>query len=142
MNDQVNVMTQTLSEKGYRLTGARRAIMRALVKSGGHITADDLAELVRTEAPSVGRMTVYRTLDLLCSLALIRPVYQGSGAAHYVLMDNGSHHHLVCIRCGQVIEFDHCGSEALGRELSQRYDFQIHTHLLEFHGVCEACQKT
>jgi Fur family ferric uptake transcriptional regulator len=141
MSDQINVITETLAEKGYRLTAARRAIVRALVESGGHVSADDLADRVRAESPSVGRMTVYRTLDLLCSLALIRPIYQGSGAAHYVLMDEGSHHHLVCIRCERVIEFDHCGSDALGEALSQRYDFQIHSHLLEFHGVCRACRE-
>ena len=104
MNDQVTVLKQALLQQGYRLTVARQAILETLVASGGHITADDLSDNLRAQAPGVGRMTVYRTLDLLCHLGLIRPVYQGTGAAHYVLMEEGHHHHMVCSDCGLVIE--------------------------------------
>jgi len=109
------------------------------VACDGHVSADDLAAQVREAAPQVGRMTVYRTLDLLCELGQIRPIYQGTGAAHYILMDGGHHHHLVCNRCHRVIEFDECASEPLVQRLSQRFNFQVQSHLLEVHGVCEAC---
>ncbi len=139
-NTQVDLLIKAIVSQGYRQTTARRAILQTLIKSGGHVTADELADQVRVENPSVGRMTVYRTLDLLSELGLIRPIYQGTGAAHYVLLDQGRHHHLICNRCGTTIEFEHCGSETLSQALSEQFNFEIQAHLLEFYGLCEDCQ--
>jgi Fur family transcriptional regulator, ferric uptake regulator len=139
-NDTLQLMQQTLHENGYRLTGSRKAILMVLVQTGGHVSADELAELVRAGAPGVGRMTVYRTLDLLHELELIRPVYQGTGAAHYVLMENGHHHHLVCSTCDRVIEFDDCVLAEMEKLVGQRFNFEITGHLLEFYGRCQECQ--
>ena len=75
MSEQSERLINFVVENGYRLTPARQAIIETLIDSHGHITADDLAALVRETAPQVGRMTVYRTLDLLCDLGLIRPVF-------------------------------------------------------------------
>lgn len=131
---------EALQEKGYRLTAARQVILQTLAYSGGHVTADELAALVHEKAPGVGRMTVYRTLDLLSGLGLIRPVYQGTGAAHYILMDGGHHHHLVCSVCHQVIEFDDCVLGEIERLICDRYQFQMQSHLLELYGRCPNCQ--
>ncbi len=139
MNTQTERLIESLVENGHRLTPARRAIITALVGSDGHITADNLAALVREASPHVGRMTVYRTLDLLCNLGLVRPVYQGTGAAHYVLLDGGSHHHLICNQCRRVIDFDHCQESALAQALGRQFNFQVQSHLLEVYGLCEAC---
>ncbi len=139
--DTLNSLTQALAKNGYRLTEARRAILETLVGCGGHVSADDLATRVHETTPKVGRMTVYRTLELLCELGLIHPIYQGTGAAHYILMDEGSHHHLICNRCGLVIEFDDCTASELGQALSAQFNFQIQSHLLEFHGLCANCQS-
>ena len=140
MTDQVRYLAQAIQESGYRLTAARQVILEMLVVSGGHITADDLAAKVRGANPGVGRMTVYRTLDLLSELGVIRPIYQGTGAAHYILMAEGSHHHFVCNRCHRVIEFDDCTADSFTRQLAARLDFQVQGHLLEVHGLCAGCQ--
>jgi Fur family ferric uptake transcriptional regulator len=141
MNDKVSQFGNVLQKKGHRLTPARLEIVSALINSGGHVTADDLVEIVHRQTPGIGRMTVYRTLDLLHQLGLIRPVYQGTGAAHYVLMDDGHHHHLLCSQCDRVFEFEDCVAQEMTQALSQRFDFQIQGHLLEFYGLCPDCQK-
>jgi Fur family transcriptional regulator, ferric uptake regulator len=132
--------TQILG-RGFRLTGARKSVLASLVNCDGHVTADQLAELVNAEDRRVGRMTVYRTLDLLLKLGLIRRTYQGSGAAHYVLMDEGHHHHLICSECDRIIEFDVCTLPELGGALSREYNFEIEGHLLEVYGRCQDCQE-
>jgi Fur family ferric uptake transcriptional regulator len=132
-------LSKTFSENGYRLTAARSAILEAFVASHGHITADDLVDIVHQDAPKVGRMTVYRTLDILCQLNLIHPVYQGSGAAHFVLLQDGHHHHLVCSNCDKVIEFDECVVAEIETSVSQKFNFTVQGHLLEFYGLCADC---
>jgi Fur family ferric uptake transcriptional regulator len=132
-------LQSALESRGYRLTAARRIILEALAESGGHLTADELADLARRRETGIGRMTVYRTLDLLCDLGLLRPVYLGTGAAHYILMQDGHHHHLVCSDCGCVVEFVECAFDDLHRQIAERYGFRVEGHLLELYGVCEAC---
>ena len=141
MSNQLGNLRNAFLKNGYRLTAARQAIIETLVRCGGHISADALAEMVREYAPQVGRMTVYRTLDLLCELGAIRPIYQGTGAAHYILMANGSHHHLICSHCHDVIEFENCIADELVPELAERFNFHIFSHLLEIHGLCENCHQ-
>ncbi|HRO91720.1 MAG TPA: Fur family transcriptional regulator [Promineifilum sp.] len=129
-----------LEARGLRLTAARRAIIDTLVELGGHVTADELTDLLRGRETGIGRMTIYRTLDLLCDLGLLRPAYQGTGAAHYILLHDGHHHHLVCSGCSRVIEFDDCGLDELSTSVARRYGFRVEGHLLELYGVCADCR--
>ena len=140
MTDRLTVFTTVLQEKGFRLTASRQAICAALLASDGHVSADDLADLVHLSTPGVGRMTVYRTLELLSDLGLIRPVYQGSAAAHYILMDEGHHHHLVCSSCHTVVEFNQCVLQEIEQTVSRHFEFEIQGHLLEIFGLCPDCR--
>lgn len=141
LDKRLDDIQAALKQKGYRLTQSRQKIVQALLRSGAHMTADGLLEVVHQIDPSVGRMTVYRTLELLSELGLIRPIYQGTGAAHYVLLDGGHHHHMICSSCDTVIEFDDCRLQTLSQQLAQRFDFVVEGHLLEFYGRCQNCQS-
>jgi Fur family transcriptional regulator, ferric uptake regulator len=140
MANEVDALSNAITENGYRLTAARKTVIQMLVKCGGHISADDLATQIRAEVPQVGRMTVFRTLELLAKLGMIQPIYQGTGAAHYVLMHKGSHHHLICTRCHRIIDFDECREGELAHLLGQQFNFQVQSHMLEVYGVCEDCR--
>ncbi len=132
---------ERLVDEGYRSTKARDAVIAALLAYPGHMTADDLYNAMRREGQQVGRMTIFRTLDILAEIGVIRPIYQGSGAAHFVLFDDGHHHHLVCTQCATTIEFEDCGmAQDLTQALSKRFKFSISAHLLEVYGLCANCQ--
>ncbi|MEW5961080.1 MAG: transcriptional repressor, partial [Chloroflexota bacterium] len=53
---------------------------------------------------------------------------------------SGGHHHLICSTCGATIEFEHCSAGELVDKLAQEYGFEIHSHLLEFYGLCQGCR--
>lgn len=135
-----NFLLQSLKDNGHTLTRPRRVICDLLLDSGGHLSADQLVDKLQIEYPEIGRMTVYRTLDLLSSLGVLRAVYQGGGAAHYILLEGGHHHHLICAVCHQVIEIDQCLLQDATEQISRQYRFQILGHVLEILGVCERCQ--
>ncbi len=139
---RVLALQERMKKQGYRITPARNIILHVLARSGGHLTADELAARVREEAPGIGRMTVYRTLEILQQLGLAQPIYQGTGAAHYVLIEDGHHHHLICSLCNRIIEFDECVVQEIGEVLSRRLDFQIHSHMVEFYGLCAQCRQS
>ena len=140
---QLKQIEAQLSAKGHRTTMARRSVINALLTFGGHMTADDLYASMRNAGSTIGRMTVFRTLDLLAEIGSIRPIYQGSGAAHFVVLEDGHHHHLVCTQCADSVEFDDCTlADELCQQLATQHQFQIAGHMLEIYGLCANCQPT
>lgn len=131
---------ERLREAGYKLTNARLTIIDVLETGGGHMTSADVVEAVAQADDRIGRASVFRTLDLLTRLAIIRPTYieAGSGPV-YVLMPQGHHHHIICTTCNRVIEFDNCGLDDLTRRLEAEYGMTLTGHLLEFYGECRTC---
>ncbi|MEM6281949.1 MAG: Fur family transcriptional regulator [Chloroflexota bacterium] len=130
-----------IRESGNRLTHARTVVLRALESyTSGHPTSSEVLEIVHEIDESVGRASVFRTLDLFTQLSIIRPTYVTTGAPQYVLMPDGHHHHIVCLNCNRTIEFEDCNLGSLQEELQQRLNVQLIGHLLEFYGICESCQ--
>jgi len=140
MQERLEALHARLQAGGFRLTEARRAILQVLVESDGHISADELVDLLDRRSVSVGRMTVYRTLELLSDLGIVRATYLGSGAAHYILIDNGHHHHLICSNCETVVEFEECMVAEIDRIVGEHFNFEISGHLLEVFGRCSQCR--
>lgn len=141
MDSPVVEFKRALARRGYRFTESRKEVLAALVSAGGHVSADELVELVRHNGSDVGRMTVYRTLDLLTELGLVRPIYQGTGAAHFVLLVEGHHHHLVCTGCDTVVELDACLLTGIEQRLEDASGFEVRGHLLEVFGLCRRCRN-
>lgn len=133
---------QRLKSAGCRLTQARLTVLAVLEAEHGHITSADVLEKVERRNPAIGRASVFRTLDLFTQLGIIRPTYiDTSLTPTYVLMRDGHHHHVICSGCKRFFEFDDCSLEALTRNLEQTLDIRISGHLLEFYGICAACQE-
>ena len=83
---------------------------------------------------------MFRTLDLLTRLAIVRPTYiDSSMTPNYVMLPNGHHHHIICINCHRTIEFEDCGLDAIASELGERLNVRLTGHLLEFYGLCDDC---
>jgi Fur family ferric uptake transcriptional regulator len=128
-----------LRDAGFRLTSSRLAVLEALENGGHHPSPAEVLEQGRRICPALGRATVYRTLELLMELGLLRPVYLGDGVLRVACVEGG-HHHLVCLNCGDALHFDECLVGDLGLVLAERFDFQIKGHMLEFYGLCEKCR--
>jgi len=138
--DKQNPYVKRLKKAGYKITQARLTVLEVLVAEHGHITSSDVLEKVEAINPSIGRASVFRTLDLFTQLGIIRPTYiDTSLTPTYVMMHEGHHHHVICSNCNRVIEFDNCGLEQLTKTLEDKLNVKINGHLLEFYGVCEQC---
>lgn len=134
---------QRLRDSGFKITNARAIVIKVMEDAGGHLTSAQVVEEVARRDPAVGRASVFRTLDLLTRMSLIRPTFvDGSGAPVFVLLPGGHHHHIVCTGCGKVIEFHDCGLDLLTAELERESGVRISGHLLEFYGTCETCVET
>lgn len=141
MSEQHDPRIRRLRETGHKLTNARLTVLRVLEQQAGHMTSAEVLEAVSAQDASIGRASVFRTLDLFTQLAIIRPTYiESSMTPTYVLMPDGHHHHIICTNCNRVIEFEDCGLSDLTRQLQTEFNMTITGHLLEFYGLCDTCR--
>ncbi len=131
----------TLRQHGYKLTPQRRAVMRTIVSSQDHLTPASIYEKVHQDHPGIGFVTIYRTLDTLAKLGLICELHAGGSCRSYTISAVGHHHHLICSNCGTVVDFPGFELAEVEQNLSQDTGFRIDGRLLEFIGLCQACQK-
>ena len=94
-------------------------------------------EGIRSHCPWVGMVTVYRTLDLLSELGLVRRLDLGDGPRYELAEDH--HHHLICEGCGSVEEFEQCPLDP-ERLPHVSGDFEVRAHSLEVYGRCSSCR--
>jgi len=138
--EQLSPRAIRLREAGHKLTNARLTVLNVLENNDGHLTSAEVLDQVEHLDSSIGRASVFRTLDLLTSLSIIRPTYMNSSMTPtYVLMPDGHHHHIVCTNCNRIIEFENCGLGAIAAELEERLHVKLTGHLLEFYGLCDKC---
>ena len=138
----VKTIARVLRERGFKMTTQRRAILKVITALREPLTPVAIYEHVRRDFPSIGVVTVYRTLDVLSELDLLCQVHGVEGCRSYVVRrPSGHHHHAVCSSCGKVIDFKSCDLGPLERRLSSETGFKIEGHLLEFSGVCRECAR-
>ena len=135
-----NPFVERLRDAGYKITPPRLAVLQVIEQEGEHLDPAQILRRAQSIHPDIGRATVYRTLELLTQLNIVRPIYVGEHGPTYIRAEGG-HHHLVCSTCGIVIDFDQCMAGDMTRELADRFGFQIQSHLLEFYGLCAGCQE-
>ncbi len=124
--------------RGGRVTASRRLVVRCLLESGTHPTADELVSAVHREDPTVHRSTVYRNLEELERLGVVEHVHLGHGAATYHLATE-RHGHLVCDRCGRQIEVPEAVFGELARIARDRYGFEVRPRHFAIPGLCHTC---
>jgi len=135
-----NTIVQQLSQAGHRITQPRLAVIRALLEDDSYASPSEIRERAKRYYPTIGLVTVYRTLDLLSELGFVRRIHAEDGCHSYATANNGHHHHLICRRCGAAIEFQGCDLSSFLARVSQQTGYTIEDHLLELVGVCSTCQ--
>jgi Fe2+ or Zn2+ uptake regulation protein len=131
-----------IREGGYRLTNARRAVLNILVNSREHLTSREILRRVHAIDSNIGRASVFRTLELLTTLSIIRPTYLESRTPHYIFMPADGHHaHLICTHCQQVIELGACKISDQIEQYIGSHHFNLTGHLLEIYGLCTECAE-
>lgn len=144
MNDIMGNLKDSLKEKGYKLTPQRRATLDTIIENKGeHLSTEEIYDKVKMKCPEIGLATVYRTLQLLDELEIISKNNFDDGCIRYELnthSDDHQHHHLICVKCGIVVEVEVDLMETLEEEIESSYDFKIKDHKVKFFGLCSKCQ--
>lgn len=133
-------LVEAIGDAGYRLTGPRRQVADLIAARDGHFTAADLIEEARLRDLGIGRATVFRSLDLLTELEVLERIDLPNGDHAYVACEpEQHHHHLVCDRCGRVIEVEDRGLGSAIDEIQRSTGWRVEMHRLELYGRCPDC---
>ena len=129
-----------LKKKGMKYTPQRRVILKAVFSIHEHFDAETLFVRLRSKRKDISRATIYRTLPLLIESGLIKGVIYCENKLIYEHVFGHIHHdHMICIKCGKVIEFRDERIEALQEEVCKKYRFKAVEHRLGIRGYCDDC---
>ena len=134
------IFREFLEKKGCKLTKERAAILIEVFSNHGHFDPEDLFFKIRDKGMKASRASIYRTLQLLLECGLVEQVERVDKHAHYEHTFGHKHHdHLICLRCGKVIQLFSEKLEKLQEQLCKKENFRCVSHTLEMRGYCEKC---
>jgi Fur family ferric uptake transcriptional regulator len=139
---EISALTTRLRREARKITGPRAAILEILRQHPHPLTNKEIhAELPKGECDLV---TIYRAMQMLEKLGMVRRFDFGDGSARFELVEEGSDthfHHLICTQCARVVKIAECFPAEIEQRIAAQNGFHAVTHRLEFFGVCPACQK-
>lgn len=130
-----------LRPAGGKRSSKRDRILEIFLAQKGHVTADDLYDLVRREDPGLGRATVYRTLQWMVSAGIAHKVDFGEGRSRFEpSLRHPRHFHLICNQCHQSSEFLSSDIELILEEVVAARNFETVETEIKIFGICEQCR--
>ena len=133
---------ENLRASGYRMTGPRVAVVEILADSPRALSPNEIYDLARALYPTLGLVSVYRTLEKLEQMGLIQRVHLPDGCHAYIAAFSGHQHLLVCQKCGVTSFFRGDDLSGLISRVEQESGYQVREHWLQLFGVCEDCRDT
>ena len=131
-----------LKENALTFTKQRELVLKFLYENNGHFTPEDIYTLLKEQHPDVniGIATVYRTLALLETSEIASSISFGVQGKKYELGLKKHHDHLICTKCGTIIEFYDETIEERQEAIAKKFNFKMTDHTMKITGLCEKCQ--
>lgn len=140
--DEVAAVAKALHARGERMTGPRRAVVRALADQPGHLPAEGVVRAVADLDPTVHRASVYRTLEALSQLGVVQHVHVGhGGTAYHLLRRERPHLHASCRECGAVRDLPADLLDEVAGRVAAEHDFHLDATHVALSGTCGDCRR-
>ena len=126
-----------ISEKGYRVTNQKKAVIDVLVDNTDRmLSVGDITRLM--DAPA-DYATVFRNVRHFMDLGVLESMMDNKGNSRYTLQDSEHHHYLICTECGCIVKF-HCDNP-FWKDFAREKSFKETYHILEVYGICNKCRN-
>ena len=142
VRERMRQFEQALRERGLKSTSQRDDIARVFFAAEQHLSIEQLYTAVRRVNPRVGYATVYRTLKLLKECGLAAERHFDDGQARYEPVEGEAQHdHIICERCGKIVEFNSEELERQQERIARFLGFVVSRHRMELYGICSDCRE-
>ncbi len=130
-----------LKTHNIKKSSQREIILSKFIQKKNHISAQDLYNIVQIDNKEIGIATVYRAMKFFCEAGIAKEIDIGDGVKRYEInIDNKHHDHLICIKCGAIIEIYNESLEKIQNEICKKYGFIPEQHVLYVYGICKNCR--
>ncbi|MFY9511602.1 MAG: ferric iron uptake transcriptional regulator [Rubrivivax sp.] len=135
----VRARAEELKTSGLKATLPRLKVLEVFQRSGQrHLAAEDVYKVLLAGGADIGLATVYRVLMQFTQAGLLSRQHFEGGRAVFEINEGKHHDHMVCLRCGKVVEFFDAQIEQRQRDLAALHGFELHEHALAMYGLCAA----
>jgi Fur family ferric uptake transcriptional regulator len=139
--DHYRIFKGYLERRHLKFTPERKSILEAIFSLHGHFDVELLYRHLEGRGGGISRATLYRTLPLLIDSGLVKEVLRSQNKSHYEHIFGHPHHdHLLCIKCGKIVEFKDDEIERIQDEICERFEFKPLEHRLGIMGYCKECR--
>jgi len=136
-----DIKRTALSSAGLRMTSQRVLILDIINHCGGHLDADEVYRQARQRQSNLSLSTVYRNLHTLKELGLVQELHFNESHHRYEVKPSTEHHHLICLGCGKVIEFECELCSEMKQEIARKKGFEITGAEVQVTGYCPRCRR-
>ncbi len=130
-----------LKEAKLKYTPQREEILNEILSTKGHFEVEDIVHTLKEKKKNVSRATVYRTLSILKDMGIVNEVIKYKNKTIYELGLQKHHDHLICVNCGEIIEFFNKKLEEIQDKICEKFKFHPFSHRLEIYGLCQKCYE-
>ncbi len=131
-----------LKDENLKMTPQRVEVFRQVCDSNEHQESEEIFISLRKRDVNISRATVYRSMDILYQHDLVQRMDIGDGKWRYEhWLDCHQHDHLICIRCGTIVEFINTQIEEIQNDVAEKFDYELVRHVHQLFGLCKQCRK-
>ncbi len=140
-DERLEKMTRVLRKQGCRLTPQRLAMLKILAQKAGHPNIEQIFEGIKADFPTTSLATIYKTLNLLKDMGEVLELNFPHAGNRYDGYQPYPHPHVVCTRCGQILDSEFPAMAEFSHKLAQETGYVITHHQLNFFGLCPKCRQ-
>jgi Fur family ferric uptake transcriptional regulator len=142
MKKEKDIFKKYLSERGLRFTPERERILEEAFLRHDHFDAEALFRVFYERGEDISRATIYRTLPLLVESGLVQEAMRcGERVCYEHIYGHRSHGHMICVKCGKIIEFENAGLEKIKKSVCEEYSFKPEEFRFGIKGYCKNCKN-
>ncbi|MBN2544261.1 MAG: transcriptional repressor [Spirochaetes bacterium] len=140
MTDELRIFRNFIKKNNIKNSRSREKILEIFLNTEKHISIYELHDLVKRQYPEIGLATIYRAMNIICRSDLAETINIGDGVKRFEHKYGHRHHdHLICIKCGKIIEMHNDDIEEIQKKMCKKFDFKMTDHKLQIFGYCKNC---
>lgn len=130
----------SLRKAGIRITPQRQAIIKFMISSKTHPSADEIYQALSPDFPNISVATIYNNLRVFKDIGLVKELTYGDSSSRFDF-NTHNHYHIICEKCGKIVDFHYPQLDEVEQLAQNVTEFDVTHHRMEIYGICKDCKE-